>query len=53
MVKKKDYLRFLNSFVPSISVIYSKPASISAVDSLMLLADLHVHSSSLVGWLVG
>jgi hypothetical protein len=41
------YLRFLNSFVPSISVTYSKPASISDVASLMFVADLHVHSSSL------
>jgi hypothetical protein len=32
--------------MPSISVTYSKPASISAVASLMLLAALQVHSSS-------
>ena len=43
--KKRGYLRFLNSFVPSISVTYSNPASISAVASLMLLAVLHVHWS--------
>jgi len=38
-------LRFLNSFIPSISVMYSKPASISCVASFMSLAVLHVHSS--------
>lgn len=40
------YLRFLNSFVPSISVMYSKPASMSWAASLRSLAVLHVHSSS-------
>ncbi len=34
------YLRFLNSFVPSISVTYSKPFSTRLVASLMLLAVL-------------
>jgi len=45
MKKEEDYLRFLNSFVPSISVTYSKPASISADDSWTFFAILHVHSS--------
>jgi len=46
MIKKGDgYLRFLNSFVPSISVTYWKPVSISAVASFMLVAPLHIHSS--------
>ena len=40
------YLRFLNSFVPSSSVTYSNPASIRVVASFMLVAVLHVHSSS-------
>jgi len=40
------YLRFRNSFSPSISVMYSNPFSISCVASLTLLAVLHVHSSS-------
>jgi len=40
------YLRFLNSFVSSNSVTYSNPASIRVVASWMLLAVLHVHSSS-------
>lgn len=41
-----DYLRFRNSFSPSISVMYVNPASISCVASLMLVAVLHVYSSS-------
>jgi hypothetical protein len=41
------YFRFLNSFVPSISVTYWKPASISEVASWMAVAVLQVHSSSL------
>ena len=40
------YLRFLNSFRLSISVMYSKPSSIRFLASVMLLAVLHVHSSS-------
>ena len=35
----------MNSLVPSISVTYSNPASISAVASVTLLAVLHVHWS--------
>jgi len=42
-------LRFRNSFVPSISVMYSNPASIRSAASLTLVATLHVHSSD---WLV-
>ena len=42
------YLRFLNSFVPSISVMYSNPCSIRSVASCMVLAVLHVYSSSSV-----
>ncbi len=38
-------MRFLNSFVPSISVTYSKPFSISCVASCMLLAVLQWYSS--------
>ena len=40
------YLRFRNSFVPSISVTYWNPFSISCAACLMLSAVLHVHSSS-------
>ena len=32
--------------MPSCSVMYSKPASIRAVDSLTVVDALHVHSSS-------
>jgi len=39
------YFRFLNSFNPSISVMYSNPFSISCVASLMLLAVLQWYSS--------
>ena len=39
------YLRFRNSFVPSISVMYSKPDSTRALPSSMLVAVLQVHSS--------
>lgn len=47
MIKKKEgYLRFLNIIVPSFSAMYSKPISISFVASVMLLAVLHVYSSS-------
>jgi len=48
IVCKKEgrcYLRLRNSFVPSISVMYSKPASMSCVASLMFVAVLHVHWS--------
>lgn len=38
-------MRFLNSLKLSMSVMYSNPASIRSVASLMLLAILHVHSS--------
>lgn len=41
-------MRLRNSFVPSISVMYSNPCSISSVASLMSLAVLHVHSSSFI-----
>ena len=41
------YLRFLNSIVPSFSVMYSNPASISAFATVVLVAVLHIHSSSL------
>lgn len=34
------YFRFLNSIVPSISVMYSKPFSISCVASFMFVAVL-------------
>jgi len=40
------YLRFLKSFVPSISVTYWKPASISCMASCLLVAPLHSHSLS-------
>ena len=40
------HFRFLNSIIASFSAMYSKPASISAVASVMLAAVLHVHSSS-------
>jgi len=48
-VSRFGYLRFLNSLKLSMSVMYSNPASIKSVASLMLLAILHVHSSD---WLV-
>ena len=41
-----DYLRFLKSFVPSISVTYWNPFSISSVASLILVAVLQTYSSS-------
>ena len=44
--KRGGYLRFLKSFIPSISVMYWNPFSMSCVASLMLLAVLHVYSSS-------
>ena len=40
-----SYFLFLNSLVPSISVMYSNPFSISCVASLMLLAVLQWYSS--------
>ena len=43
--KKECYLRFLNSFVPSISVTYSNPFSINVVASVMLIAVLQWYSS--------
>ena len=42
----KHYFLFLKSFVPSISVTYWKPFSISSVACFTLLAVLQVHSSS-------
>ena len=39
------YLRFRNSLISSISVMYSKPFSISCVASLMLVAVLQWYSS--------
>ena len=39
-----DYLRFLNSFSPSISVMYSNPTSMSCLASLVFVAVLQVHS---------
>ena len=42
-----SYLRFRYILVPSISCMYSNPASRSSVASLMLVAVLTVHSSSL------
>lgn len=39
------YLRFRNSFIPSISVTYSNPFSIRLVASLMSLAVLQWYSS--------
>ena len=45
--KKEDYLRFLNSCIPSIVVMYWNPASISCVASFAVVAPAHVHSSSL------
>ena len=46
MKKREGYLRFLNSFVPSIFVTYSKPFSISCVASFMFVAVLQWYSSS-------
>ena len=48
VIKKRGvgYLRFLNSFIPSISVMYSNPFSISCWASAMLVAVLQCHSSS-------
>ena len=40
------YFRLRNSFIPSSSVTYSKPASISCVASLMLVAVFQWYSSS-------
>jgi len=51
MMQKKrgeGYLRFRNSIVPSFSVMYSNPTSISAFASSVLVAVLHVHSSDVV-----
>ena len=46
LIKKEGvYLCFLNSFSPSISVIYSNPFSISWVASFMLVAVLQWYSS--------
>jgi parallel beta-helix repeat protein len=44
--KLKVYLRFLNSFIPSISVTYWKPCSIRVVASCTVVAVLQVYSSS-------
>lgn len=41
-----SYFLFLNSFIPSISVTYWKPFSISCVASFIVFAVLQVHSSS-------
>ena len=40
------YFLFLKSCIPSIVVTYWKPASMSFVASSIVLAALHVHSSS-------
>jgi len=48
--KREGYLRFLNSLVPSISVMYWNPFSISFVACLMLVAVLQVYSSSSLKW---
>jgi len=39
-------LRFLNSCIPSIVVMYWNPASMSFVASFAVVAPVHVHSSS-------
>ena len=44
--EKRDYLRFLNSCIPSIVVTYWNPFSTSFVASLAVVAPAHVHSSS-------
>jgi hypothetical protein len=44
-VKKEGHLRLRNSLTSSNSVTYSKPASISAAASSMILATLQVYSS--------
>jgi hypothetical protein len=47
--KKKGgcgYLRFLNSWMPSIVVTYWNPFSTSLVASLTVVAPEHIHSSS-------
>jgi len=45
--EQQHYFRFLNSFVPSISVTYVNPFSISSVAWVTFVAVLQVHSSSL------
>lgn len=40
------YLRFLNTCIPSIVVMYWNPFSMSLVASLAVVAPVHVHSSS-------
>ena len=44
--KKRGYLRFLNSFSPSLSVTYWKPASMSFASSSMVVDTFVVYSSS-------
>jgi len=44
--EKRVYLRFRNSIVPSNSVMYSNPFSMSCVASLTLVAVLQWYSSS-------
>lgn len=44
-IEKRGYLRFRKSLIPSISVTYWKPDSISSVASSMLVAALQVYSS--------
>ena len=47
LVEKEGYLRFLKSCIPSIVVTYWKPASMSFVASLAVVAPTQFHSSSL------
>lgn len=42
------YLRFLNSFMPSLSVTYWNPFSMSFASSSMLVETFVVYSSSLL-----
>jgi len=44
--KKRGYLRFLNSFTPSISVTYSNPFSMRALISSAVVAVLQIKSVS-------
>jgi len=44
--EREGYFRFLNILAPSISVTYSKPASINLHASWMSLATAEVNSSS-------
>ena len=49
--KRGDYLRFLNSHVPFISVTYWNPFSIRLAASFGVAAVLHVYSSSSLKWI--